>query len=71
MVALNREVLFLPEELLGSPTTLLSILMIIAGIVTAGALSIIFLNRKERKQVKSSLRTPGGIMLPLPVQKDD
>jgi hypothetical protein len=50
MVALNREVLFLPEELLGSPTTLLSILMIIAGIVTAGALLVYFLNNKREHE---------------------
>ncbi|RLD50156.1 MAG: hypothetical protein DRI97_17320 [Bacteroidetes bacterium] len=50
MVALNGEVLFLPEEFLGSPATLLSILMIITGIVTAGALLVYFLNRKREHE---------------------
>ncbi|MCK5692614.1 MAG: hypothetical protein KAI08_07180, partial [Bacteroidales bacterium] len=50
MVALNGEVLFLPEEFLGSPATLLSILMIIAGIVTSGALLVYFLNRKREHE---------------------
>lgn len=52
VLALNREVLFLPERLLGSPANLLNILMIIAGIMTAGTL-LVYILSKKREHVHS------------------
>jgi len=47
LVSLNRELLLLPESLLGSPAILLSRMMIIAGVLTAIALVIFILNRRR------------------------
>ena len=47
MHALNRELLLLPEKLLGTPSMLLGWVMIIASVLTISALVVFFLNRRK------------------------
>ena len=49
LLVLNRELLLLPEYLLRFPTILLRWMMIIAGVLTAGALSVFILNRRRER----------------------
>ena len=47
LLALNRELLLLPPNLLGSPSLLLKWMMILAGVLTVSALLVFFFNRRS------------------------